>query len=45
MKNDSSAGDLVRVEDMKSYQKNVFKQPAVFKMESNADKNQSLMMI
>ena len=45
MKNFSSAGDLVRKEDMKSHQKNVFKQPAVFKLESNADKNQSLMMI
>ena len=45
MKNDSSAGDLVRVEDMKSPPKNGYKQPGVFKMDSNGDKNHSLMMI
>lgn len=45
MKNESSATDLVKVEDMKSPPKNVYKQPGVFKLDSNADKNQSLMMI
>jgi hypothetical protein len=39
MKNESSAGELVRIEDMKSPPKNVYKQPGVFKMDSNADKN------